>query len=198
MLHMHILGNALFATCLQLKCWVAAFPYMARHSYHRSTIIQVAALLAIERITLNQGMQGNCTAGLHTGAESAAARLKRLYRELSGSRVPLKPFQCLILTNSNTLFLSHGNGFWLDNLYVGVMQPRRQYDKALAEVVSTGESATNTSIGLKPMNIFLTNITMHGHGLEEYSTRLVSLERYNSWTSLLFQGKCIPGHAEHH
>ena len=110
-------------------------------------------------------MQNNCKAGpLHvrnTALDSVDAKLKRLYGELSNNRVPLKPFQCLLLTNANTFYLydSAVNSFWLDDLYVGVVQPRTQLDINSANVVSVGPPVWD--IGNVPLNVFLTNITMH-------------------------------------
>ena len=136
-------------------------------------------------------MQGNCTSGPNTTPDDAAAELKRLYGALSGDPVPLKPFQCLLLTNANTLFLNDGNGFWLDNLYVGVTQPRTHRNTISATVLSAGSLMREPYIWdsfTKPMNIFLTNITVHGHGQEAFSTSIVSLTPATSRTSLLFQG----------
>ena len=135
------------------------------------------------------GMQGNCTSGPNTATETAAAELKQLFGALTGDPVPLKPFQCLLLTNTNTLALNDGN-FWLDNLYFGVTQPRSQYDTSYTKVLATGSTPDSNlrSIFTLPMNIFLTNITVHGHGQEALSTRIVSLTPILSPTSLLFQG----------
>ena len=110
---------------------------------------------------------------------------------LAGHPVPLKPFQCLLVTKANTLFLNDGNGFWLDNLYVGVTQPRTHRNTISATFLSAGSLKRATYIWhsfTKPMNIFLTNITVHGHGLEAFSASIVSLLPLDSPTSLLFQG----------
>ena len=139
-------------------------------------------------------MQGNCTADPSTFTDRAAAELKRLFGALTGDPVPLKPFQCLLLTNANTLFLNDGNGFWLDNLYVGVTQLRSQQSSLAAAVLSAGNRAGvpyNWDSFTKPMNIFLTNITVHGHD-EAFSTRIVALTPAISQTSLLFQGTHCP------
>ena len=135
-------------------------------------------------------LQGNCTPGANTATD-----LKRLYMELSGNPVPLKPFQCLLLTNANTLFINDGNGFWMDNLYIGVMQPRSQYGTSPAHFLATGIVGAPfkvISYFNPPMNIFLTNITVHGHGQEALSTRFLSLTPAFSRTLLLFQGPPQP------
>eukprot|EP00892_Ulva_mutabilis_P008118 jgi/Ulvmu1/5679/UM024_0026.1 len=147
-----------------------------------------------------RSLRGNCTVNPAASpeitadeeADEEAAQLERLQAELQGDPVPLKPFQCLLLTNANTFFLDNGIGFWLDNLYFGIMRPRPQLVARTAAAISSGLRPWSKpwSSYDKPMNIFATNVTMHGHGQEAFSSRVVSLAPVRSRTSALFQD-CI-------
>ena len=131
-------------------------------------------------------MQGNCSA-----SAGMDAQLRRLQAALTSDPVPLKPFQCLLVTNANTLFLNDGNAFWVDNLYVGVTRPRSQQGSLSVSILSVGpriDAPLNWQMFSKPMNIFLTGITIHGHGQEVFTTRVISLTPGSSKVSLLFQG----------
>lgn len=138
-------------------------------------------------------MQGNCTSDARTTLNGAPAELKRLFGELSSSAVPLKPFQCLLVTNSNMLFVDDTSGLWVDNFYIRITQPRSQYSLVSASIISTGHfSAEHPSLTdpakLKSLNIFSTNVTVHGHGLETFPTRVMSLMNTAAKISILCQG----------
>eukprot|EP00892_Ulva_mutabilis_P008121 jgi/Ulvmu1/5681/UM024_0028.1 len=138
-----------------------------------------------------RSVRGNCTvtsAASPEGTDREAQQLQRLQAELQGDSVPLKPFQCLLLTNANTFYLNEGNGFWLDNLYFGITwlrHPALGHFERSAAGISSGR--WSSSMYNKPMNIFATNITMHGHGQSAFFTRVVSLTPHDSRTSALFQ-----------
>ena len=137
-------------------------------------------------------MQGNCTSG-RTDVNSSPAELKRLLGDLSGDPVPLKPFQCLLVTNANTLFVEDASAFWMDNLYIGVSRPRSQHSSISASILSTGHSnaespSRNVPAKLKSVDIFTTNVTVHGHGLETFPARVMSLTNTVAKVSALCQG----------
>lgn len=141
--------------------------------------------------TLHPRMQGNCTSNNDTDPDRRAKELRSLFAALPAGHVPLKPFQCLLLTDANTLFLDNAHGFWLDNLYFGITQPRTQTSQSAASILSTGQAEARPSVVTvfdKPMNVFMTNISVHGHGLESFSSRILSLTNHVSRLSLLFQG----------
>jgi len=137
-------------------------------------------------------MQGNCTSG-RTDVNSSPAELKRLLGELSGDPVPLKPFQCLLMTNANTLFVDDDSGFWMDNLYIGVSRPRSQHSSISASILSSGHFSAEppsmkVPVKLQSVNIFSTNVTVHGHGLETFPARVMSLTNTVAKVSVLCHG----------
>ena len=84
-------------------------------------------------------MQGNRSTSSH-------AHLRRLQAAVSGDPVPLKPFQCLLLTNANTLFLNDGNALWINNLWVGVKRPRSQQGATLSASIRSVGSRINAPL----------------------------------------------------
>ena len=138
-------------------------------------------------------MQGNCASGTITNLNRAPVELRRLMGALSGSPIPLKPFQCLLVTDANTLFVDDARGLWIDNLYVGVTHPRRLHSSIPASILSTEQQNLNSSrlelpAKLQSINIFITNVTVHGHGLQTFPGRVLSLTNTAAKISVLCQG----------
>ena len=144
------------------------------------------ALRAVAHVRLNHTparvLQGNCSM-----EQSGDAGLQQLLVDLVGELLPLKPFQCLLVTDASTFYIRNANGLWFDNIYVGFTEPRRR--REFGAFLSAGDRAfLNVNGYSKPINIFMTNMTVHGHGNIKHISQVLSMTPNEQQVSLLIQG----------
>ena len=134
------------------------------------------------RVTCASALQGNCSE-----ERAGDAGLQQLQVDLVGELLPLKPFQCLLMTDASTFYVKNVNGLWFDNIYVGFTKPRRRL--AFGAFLSAGDRALlNTNSYKKPIKIFMTNMTVQGHGIVNQDSQVMSMTPNEQHVSLLIQG----------